>query len=235
MLDLANKNTGNAHGDTSFVLSKKTNAYQCRQDPFSQELFVKPPGNSSTKPCKYIRADAEQQHFFSGVVYHHCHGKHVSVVFKPCRMPEQQDRYVATMQLVVERAGYQGKMIYRGLQLSGQEVFKRVALPLTGAEILCVATETVMSQFGSSFDYTSPQQIQVYLAQGKDLITKETGFVIPPQEQEQKQQKRNREEEMNAETTPQRRRVMSKQAFCDPLCSDAPFEAIQAARRLASQ
>lgn len=33
VLDLANKNTGDSHGDTSFVLSKKTNAYSCRQDP----------------------------------------------------------------------------------------------------------------------------------------------------------------------------------------------------------
>lgn len=33
VLDLANKNTGDPRGDTSFVLSKKTNAYQCRQDP----------------------------------------------------------------------------------------------------------------------------------------------------------------------------------------------------------
>lgn len=33
VLDVGNKNTGDAHGDTSFVLSKKTNAYSCRQDP----------------------------------------------------------------------------------------------------------------------------------------------------------------------------------------------------------
>jgi len=35
VLDVANKNTGDSHGDTSFVLSKKTNAYTCRQDPSS--------------------------------------------------------------------------------------------------------------------------------------------------------------------------------------------------------
>jgi hypothetical protein len=35
VLDVSNKNTGDSHGDTSFVLSKKTNAYTCRQDPNS--------------------------------------------------------------------------------------------------------------------------------------------------------------------------------------------------------
>lgn len=35
VLDMTNKNTGDGHGDASFVISKKTNAYQCREDPNS--------------------------------------------------------------------------------------------------------------------------------------------------------------------------------------------------------
>lgn len=33
--DMNNKDTGDAHGDTSFVLSRKTAAYECRKDPNS--------------------------------------------------------------------------------------------------------------------------------------------------------------------------------------------------------
>ena len=35
VLDLSNKDTGDIHGDTSFVLSRRTIAYQCRKDPSS--------------------------------------------------------------------------------------------------------------------------------------------------------------------------------------------------------
>jgi hypothetical protein len=35
VLDMANKNTGDVHGDTSFVLSRRTSAYECRQNPSS--------------------------------------------------------------------------------------------------------------------------------------------------------------------------------------------------------
>jgi len=33
--DMNNKDTGDAKGDTSFVLSRKTAAYECREDPDS--------------------------------------------------------------------------------------------------------------------------------------------------------------------------------------------------------
>ena len=35
VLDMRNKDTGDVRGDTSFVLSRRTVAYQCRQDPSS--------------------------------------------------------------------------------------------------------------------------------------------------------------------------------------------------------
>ena len=35
VLDMSNKDTGDVHGDTSFVLSRRTVAYQCRKDPSS--------------------------------------------------------------------------------------------------------------------------------------------------------------------------------------------------------
>jgi hypothetical protein len=35
VLDMSNKDTGGIKGDTSFVLSKRTSAYECRKDPNS--------------------------------------------------------------------------------------------------------------------------------------------------------------------------------------------------------
>lgn len=36
-IDMTNKNTGDVPGDTSFVISRRTQAYECRQNPSSYQ------------------------------------------------------------------------------------------------------------------------------------------------------------------------------------------------------
>ena len=38
VVDMTNKNTGDVPGDTSFVISRRTQAYECRQNPSSYQV-----------------------------------------------------------------------------------------------------------------------------------------------------------------------------------------------------
>ena len=125
---------------------------------FASWIYFTPPGTVGKKPCKYKLAVAQEQHFASMLLYHHCKQEFPSVVFRQKLAPGQVAEVTVVTELHATRAE-DGQVQYEGTKLRGATAFKFTApRALSGREIYARARLAMPEVDGEPFSLTAPLQ-----------------------------------------------------------------------------
>ena len=179
-----------------------------------QLIFFTPPRS----PCKYELAD--EQHFASMMLYHHCKRQYPSVVFRQKLAPGQLDEVIVIIVLQVQDEG--DVVQYEGTWLSGATAFKFTSpVPVLGQEIYFKARLAMAEHLkllgGEPFSLTAPQQETtikiVHLGDGLNLQR----LIEPSDEEEERLIQPSDQEEAAMMRTPPaaKRRLLQKQRTDD--------------------